>query len=300
MGFPVLPPQERPAEPFADGVSLPDEISSSSCVFEPANEQTKRFNSGIRITVRYVRSLDAEGLLSNLINQIEGSHDLRQDSLGNGFGYPVMWQNVGETVASFKEIPTGTMVLQIALHGPSRQMSAGMIYPDIVNHGLKLTSAILGGAPAAPGIPQGQLVGEAESLAGQNTMGVEVFLDGKSLLPEAQPTKDIIDELRGAGIKVLRQNPNTRVPTLTLNMDTLYAPQYRGPGAKVFTLRLEFRQPVTIAQHSGSPKQMDAATWSEGTFGVNSNSDRYREEASGLVRKFLKDYQQANGGAARR
>ena len=90
MGFPVLPPQERPAEPFAHGVSLPDEISSSSCVFEPAREETKRFNSGIRITVRYVRSPDAEGLLSNLINQIEGSHDLRQDSLGNGFGYPVM------------------------------------------------------------------------------------------------------------------------------------------------------------------------------------------------------------------
>jgi len=63
-------------------------------------------------------------------------------------------------------------------------MCAGTIYPDIVSHGLKLTSAILGGAPAAPGIPQRQLIGEAESLAGQNTMGLEAFLDGKSLLPK--------------------------------------------------------------------------------------------------------------------
>jgi hypothetical protein len=288
MGFRVREPQSRPAKPVASNanISFADLITSSGCFFEPADDATKQFNGGIEIAVRYLRSTDAQALQERIGNRIPGASDIR--IFHRNAGYTALWVNVGSSVVIFKETEAGTTVLQLGMYGPSRPVSSSAMLGDILDHGIKLATAILGGAKS-PGVPEHLIVSPEDTLAGQGAMAVEFIFNG-----DLQQSTDSIEaameqRLRENGIKIVRPVGGATVPTLRLSIDTR-----RGMSLGVYNLRLEFLQLVPLQSPHSAGKFMRAITWSNWRSGYQPGRPVVDGDAMQLTAEFVKAYREAN------
>ena len=145
LGVEVLPAQPQPVDVFdsrSRTVSLPNEVTASSCLFELAPTATTAYYHAVMITARYARLTDAEAALTSVEHQIPGTYDVRDFKFGRGFEYPVLQSGLKFT--SFKSIPGGMMVLQVAMRGPWGTGDRNAAYDDMFRHSLGLTARILG------------------------------------------------------------------------------------------------------------------------------------------------------------
>ena len=300
MGFRVLGPRPGPAKPIASNshVAFPSELASSGCFFEPALAETKRFNAGVEIGIRYLPPTDALLLQQRLLKEIQGASDTQADRGGRDFPYPALWANVGSTFAVFKEDATGTTILQVSSYGPSRQLPNIEIYTDQLAHDIRLATKILG-PRALPGTLYSQIVRAVDTLRGHTEMAVQVWVNNKVQEPDDRARVAMESALRQAGIKLLRLNPNTVVPTLELHVSEASVTCYGGAvgGGYLDLVSLDFVQTVPFSGTGPNQRFIIVPTWS---IDRRTTGQAYWEVVPGMVREFVQDYLKANPPGARR
>lgn len=305
-GYKLQPPQVIPAwdinsiKSKKDDKDLKDliasqEIASSGCSYQltPASQaQTLYENSIIQIGVRYLRNADAEGFRDKF-NDLSGVGYMWINP-NITFPYPALFYAVNTTAVAFKETSSGTIMLEIkcSIYPKSMTVVDGAYFSKDMD--VKIALKIFGDAGTLPGTPNSQVLSADDSLKGINGMIVDVYLNGELLSAIADIRTDMVNLLRQNGIKVISRNNATTLPTLQLDIDTLYVSQFNGPGFVVYTTQLKFLQIFPAQNQKSSAKFVQVLTWSVGSFGIN-GSDRYRKEAAGLTSQFIKSYFNVNG-----
>lgn len=314
MAFTVLPGQANPAGPFANHVQLPNEIAASACFFEPSQAATKRFNSGVRITVRYAGLADPEATFNELLAKIDEAGNLLRYPQARGFEYPLMYWNVehGQTLTSLKAIPDGMLVLQVTVLGPSKESPGGegtiweQIFSDELKHGIALSAKIMrtsgpeelsakspirrSEAPTQENVPESEL--ESGSLRGVRRIYFTIQADSSRA---REFTAMVEKKLEDHGIEV-EYHPQApwSYPALYLSIDTTSSRCGTMP-REVWFVQGSL---AVLLPSSQKGKYHAVKVWESARFGESGNiwgSDLNKSQQFGtLTDEFLKEWDKAN------
>jgi len=298
MGFPFTGPQNRAVEnsllPLA---ALGPMISSSSCLFETASPEAKKFNSGVLVTVWYLQDADPETAKDTFLATLEKNFQGRLNV--DGLGYPAVYTHPNSSLYVFSRASRALVILQATVLGAPTEESSknpSIYLGQLLDREKKIALRALGAPQKLAGVVStDRILSADEALRGQRAMSVVVNVAGIRDIPEATFRSDLVVQLQRLGITVFPRNDPPKFPVLRLNVDATLA-RLTGSLFTVYTLSLEFRELFPLQSASAQAQYVRTTVWSTGSFGAmpSIQAMSLRAEADKLTSEFAKVYRAVN------